>query len=319
MEVEVNANATARGIDPAALTRARAWAEAAYHACDVCPEDCRVDRHAGPAGVCGLPVDARIYKEYIHFGEEARLLPSHTIYLTGCNFRCAFCSDWDQVTAPLAHGGVVAPEVLARRIALRRSQGAKNVNFVGGLPDVNVLYLLRVLEHVPADTHVVWNTNLWSAPALIDHLLPIVGTWLVDLKFGNDACALKLARIRDYWATLTAGLTRLHAAAPQRILVRHLLMPGHLECCTEPVLDWLAATMPDVAVNLMTGYHPFRLGGAKGPLGGLLQGSETSAAIARFRALPFADRMIDGRNDPSSGAVRSALAPATGTTAPELP
>lgn len=279
----------------AALARAMAWAEAAYHACDVCPEDCRVDRYAGPAGVCGLGADARIYKEYLHFGEERRLVPSHTIYLTGCNFRCAFCSDWDQVTAPLAHGVSATPESVARRIAERRVQGAKNVNFVGGLPDVNVHYLLRVLACVPDDTHVVWNTNLWSAPALIEHLSPLVGTWLVDLKFGNDTCALKLAHVRDYWATLTANLERLPRSA---ILVRHLLMPGHLQCCTQPVLTWLAQTMPEVATNLMTGYHPFRL--ARSPtslLAKTMPSGEVEAALLLFRSLPFGDRMVDGVDD----------------------
>jgi len=281
----------------AALTRAIAWAEAAYHACDVCPEDCRVDRHAGPAGVCGLGADARIYKEYLHLGEERRLVPSHTVYLTGCNFRCAFCSDWDQVTAPLAHGVAVTPEVLAARIALRRTQGAKNVNFVGGLPDVNVLWLLKVMALLPSDTHVVWNTNLWSAPALIEHLTPLVGTWLVDLKFGNDTCAKKLAHVDRYWSTLTTNLERLPR---DTILVRHLLMPGHLECCTRPVLTWLARTMPEVAVNLMTGYHPFRL--ARSPTSVLAQtmpSGEVEAALALFRSLPLGDRMVDGLDDPN--------------------
>ncbi|HRE91284.1 MAG TPA: hypothetical protein PK095_19355, partial [Myxococcota bacterium] len=49
-------------------------------------------RKGAPGGTCGLGAGARIYKEYIHFGEERRLLPSHTIYFTGCSFRCAFCS-----------------------------------------------------------------------------------------------------------------------------------------------------------------------------------------------------------------------------------
>ena len=92
------------GIDRAALARAIAWADEAYRSCDACAERCGVERHAGPAGVCGLGSGGRVYKEYLHWGEEARLVPSHTIYLSGCNFRCAFCSDWDAVVEPLAHG-----------------------------------------------------------------------------------------------------------------------------------------------------------------------------------------------------------------------
>ena len=39
----------------------------------------------------------------------------------------------------------------------------------------------------------------------------------------------------------------------KRLLVRHLLMPGHFDCCTRPALEWLA-TLPGVEVSLLTQY-----------------------------------------------------------------
>jgi putative pyruvate formate lyase activating enzyme len=39
-------------------------------------------------------------------------------------------------------------------------------------------------------------------------------------------------------------------------MIRHLVMPNHVECCTAPVLAWLAEHMPDVPVNVMDQYHP---------------------------------------------------------------
>ena len=33
-------------------------------------------------------------------------------------------------------------------------------------------------------------------------------------------------------------------------------MPEHVECCTYPVLDWIAEHMPDAPVNIMDQYHP---------------------------------------------------------------
>jgi putative pyruvate formate lyase activating enzyme len=285
-------------IDRAALDRAIAWAAEAYRACDVCAERCGVDRMQGPAGLCGLPAGGRIYKEYLHFGEERRLVPSHTVFLSGCNFRCAFCSDWDAVVDPLAHGAEVDPRAVAHRIVQRRAEGARNVNFVGGLPDVNVRYLLRVLAHVPADTRVVWNTNLWTTETAIDHLLDVVATWLVDLKFGNALCARKLSRAHDYWDIITRLFLHLVPAVRARersIIVRHLLMPGHLACCTEPVLRWLADNAREVPVNLMTGYLPYRISGnASAPMGGRLARAEVDAALTLFSSLGFMDPMVDG-------------------------
>ena len=38
--------------------------------------------------------------------------------------------------------------------------------------------------------------------------------------------------------------------------IRHLVMPNHVDCCTRPVLAWLAENMPDVPVNIMDQYRP---------------------------------------------------------------
>ncbi len=275
------------GVDPGALTDALAWARRAYRACDVCAARCGVDRYVGAAGRCGLGAEARVYKEYLHLGEEQALVPSHTIYMTGCNLRCVFCSDDGPVRRPLEHGVVATPRALAARIALRRRQGATNVNFVGGLPDVNVLAILETLALCPPDTHVVWNTNLWTTEEAVERLGGVVGTWLVDYKFGDDRCALRLSGTRGYLATLDARLAQLALSrGGDRLIVRHLVMPGHLECCTRPALAHIARVAPRATVNLMTGYHPFHLGGralggAARHLGRVLSDAER----ARVRAL----------------------------------
>ena len=283
-------------IDSSRLAAALAWAQARYERCDVCAEQCGVNRLAGELGRCGLGEHAQVYKEYVHLGEERALVPSHTIYLSGCNFRCVFCSDMGPVAQPLRHGVQVSPLKLAKRIAQRRTEGARNVNFVGGLPDVNLLYILRTLSHCPADTHVVWNTNLWTTYEAIERLRGIVGTWLVDLKFGDERCALKLSGARDY-------LPRLHALLPLaarsgELIVRHLLMPGHLECCTKPALNWLSRHIPDVSVNIMTGYHPFQLAGRKGAMGGRLSQEERDASVAFASTLFGAQLCVDGDHLP---------------------
>ncbi|HBP19904.1 MAG TPA: hypothetical protein DEA08_19200 [Planctomycetes bacterium] len=36
--------------------------------------------------------------------------------------------------------------------------------------------------------------------------------------------------------------------------MRPLLLPGHLECCTLPALDWLAERLPGARLNLMGQY-----------------------------------------------------------------
>lgn len=56
----------------------------------------------------------------------------------------------------------------------------------------------------------------------------------------------------DYWNTVTDCIARLHGEG-RRLIVRHLLMPGHFDCCTRPALTFLAA-LEGVEVSLLTQY-----------------------------------------------------------------
>src|SRR5262249_53914392 len=36
----------------------------------------------------------------------------------------------------------------------------------------------------------------------------------------------------------------------------HLVMPNHVECCTYPVLEWIAERVPAAPVKVMAQFHP---------------------------------------------------------------
>jgi putative pyruvate formate lyase activating enzyme len=78
--------------------------------------------------------------------------------------------------------------------------------------------------------------------------------WLADFKFGNDACAQRLAKVSSYVRIVQENL--LWADEHSELMVRHLLMPGHVECCWQPVAAWLAENLPGVKVNLRSGFWP---------------------------------------------------------------
>ena len=41
------------------------------------------------------------------------------------------------------------------------------------------------------------------------------------------------------------------------LIVRVLVLPGHLECCTKPILEWISANLgAETRVNLMFQYRP---------------------------------------------------------------
>jgi hypothetical protein len=55
--------------------------------------------------------------------------------------------------------------------------------------------------------------------------------------------------------TVTRLLTHIHDWG-EDLTIRHLVMPDHVECCTYPVIDWLAENMLAAPVNIMYQYRP---------------------------------------------------------------
>ena len=85
----------------------------------------------------------------------------------------------------------------------------------------------------------------------------------------------------DYWNVVTGCLDQL-ARQGKRLLVRHLLMPGHFACCTVPVLHWLAAR-PNLQVSLLTQY--LAPAHAKAELAQTLMADEVEQALTLAREL----------------------------------
>lgn len=221
--------------------------------CRLCSLRCPVDRRAGQVGRCGLGVGLRVYRDIVHVGEELELVPTHTLWLAGCNWRCAYCSDWTHVARPAQHVEVDL-ERIARSIDARRAEGARSLTFVGGLPDVSLPGIARVLGLVRASVPLVWNSNMSATPEAHDLLEGLVCAYVADLKYGREACARAGSAVTGSLEAVHDNLRRVRGEA--LLIVRHLVLPGHVDCCARPALDWVAAHLPGVRVNVMAQYEP---------------------------------------------------------------
>jgi putative pyruvate formate lyase activating enzyme len=229
-------------------------AERALDECDLCPHHCRVNRNRGETGYCGVKAETAVHWEGILHGEEIELVPSHEVFLSGCTMRCAFCYSHEHITRPMS-GQSMAPEALAACARARWSQGATNLNLVGGEPTVHIPNILRALRSLQAPTPVVWNSNMYATPAAMALLDGVVDLFLGDIHFGNDGCARRLGRIPDYSASVRAAFQSA-ASSGASVIIRHLVMPGHLECCARPAMEWAASALRDVPFHLMFQYVP---------------------------------------------------------------
>ena len=251
------------------------WAQAQLAECRLCPRDCRVDRTSGETGWCGADDRAQVFMEFVHYGEEAPLAPSHTFYLTGCNLRCVFCH-----TAPdrQGRGQALTGERLRALVERGRREGARNVNFLGGEPTVSLPALLRLFAEVRDLPLLVWNSNLYCTADALAALGGLVDVHLADLKFGNAACARRFCGADDYWDVVRARLQELWGRERETLIVRHLVLPGHLDCCTRPALAWLASALGRVRVSLKTDYIVMPAARGAGKLGRFLAAEEIAEA-----------------------------------------
>ncbi|MBN1677826.1 MAG: radical SAM protein [Candidatus Thermoplasmatota archaeon] len=230
--------------------------------CDLCERRCGVNRIAGEKGHCGV-LEARVCSEFLHMGEEPELVPSYTIFFAGCTFKCVFCQNWDISTRPDA-GTRIEPEELAEMVETRaggdgRGRGglrvrARNVNWVGGDPTSNLPFILDVLRHCDANLPQVWNSNMYVTEKTMRLLDGVIDIYLTDFKYGNDRCAERLSNAADYMRIMTRN--HLLARRQAEMIIRHLVLPNHFKCCTEPALRWISENLRDVKVNVMGQYRP---------------------------------------------------------------
>ncbi len=243
-----------RGTDRRLLAASRAAnARAALADCRLCAQDCGVNRLRGETGVCKAGPLARVFSAQVEVGDELELVPTFAIALSGCDLRCAFCvtgaESWNA-----AAGDKQSPAELGREAARAIARGSRSVMILGGEPTIHLPAALEIIAALPADAKVVWKTNAHGSSQARELLDGIVDVWLADNKFGNDGCALALAGVRDYTAVIRENLCWM--AVQSELIVRHLLMPGHIECCWRPIAAWLAQRLPGVKTSLRTEFWP---------------------------------------------------------------
>ena len=223
---------------------------------------------------------------------------SGTIFFTSCNMRCSFCQNGD-ISTDKENGIDITPNNLALMIWQLRMEGSHNINWVGGDPTIHLHTIVQAIsmldsfkinwvnnikdldyiESVKADKYFsnshcdseyafykrsifnspqLWNSNFFMSSETMSILRTLMDAWLPDFKFGPGKCALDLSRTPWYWETVTKNLKLVHEWG-EDFVIRHLIMPNHIECCTKPILDWIAKNMPEVQINIMDQYHPDNL------------------------------------------------------------
>jgi putative pyruvate formate lyase activating enzyme len=224
-----------------------------YSCCRLCEHDCCANRGAGERGHCQADSQARVFRHRIEVGEELELIPSHLFYLSGCDLRCAFCIAEERAFNPRL-GQLLTPEFLATAVAWGRAAGARILLWVGGDPTIHLPAILAAMRECQDLPPIVWKSDFHGTLAAFELLAGVVDVYVADFKFGNNRCAERIAGVNNYAEIITRNL--LIAASQADLIVRHLLLPGHEECCFRPIVRWMQDNLPEAKFSIRDGYLP---------------------------------------------------------------
>lgn len=229
--------------------------------CIFCERRCKANRIDGEKGFCLVPEKSYVTSAFLHHGEESVLVPSGTIFFQGCNFGCVFCQNYDISQAWKGKRDIsevareANPQELADTAERLANKGALNINYVGGDPIPNLHTIIASLQYQSSNICQLWNSNFFLSEEGLSLIIDFMDFWLPDFKFSTE-CVYKYSGVQNYFEIITRNLKRIHDEGSGEIIIRHLVMPNHVECCSKPILDFVANEVPKCAVNIMGQYRP---------------------------------------------------------------
>lgn len=268
---------------PSLLNLKSALAHRMLRRCRMCERRCGVNREEGELGYCGVGARSRMASNFLHFGEERELVPSHTIFFSGCTFRCEYCQNWD-IAMDARAGSPAEPACLASSLREGMRQGSRNANFVGGNPDPNLHTILDTIIYLGGDGRrlpMVWNSNMYTSEESLRLLEGVMDVYLADFRYGNDDCARKYSDVEGYFGVVSRNFSIAYRQG--EIMLRHLVLPGHLSCCTERIMRWISENMPGIYFNLMFQYRPVYRAGLHPEIDRRLSPQEKAEAVRLAR------------------------------------
>lgn len=222
--------------------------------CRLCPHECGVDRLAGETGFCGVGARAHIGSQMVHLGELPDLVPAYSVFFAGCTMRCLYCRKPDLLDRP-REGEVLAPPGFAAAVRAGVGEGARTLKLLGGTPEPHLHAILSGLRVLDVSLPVMWETTMFTSPQCLEIARGTVDLFIANLRYGNDDCARELSGVEAYLEAALAAVRDVSAWTD--VTLRHLVLPGHIDCCTAPLAAILEEALPEVEMVLLMQYVPF--------------------------------------------------------------
>lgn len=229
--------------------------------CNLCEIRCGINRFKD-SGNCGLKILNEIHYRYHVTNEEDFFLPCAMIFFGRCNFNCFYCQNPHLLDIDTSRfNGSLDDEIntMVTNTMNIIKKGCSTLHFCGGEPTLNPLLLIGLLNNLKYKIPTVMNTNLYLTKQSLEMYSNIVDVWLTDFKFGNNACGKEIAGIKNYYNIIMRNHDLLINTFEQECVIRHVVLPDHLECCTKKIIKEYKEKFDQKAIlNLILCFNPDR-------------------------------------------------------------
>lgn len=237
--------------------------------CEICPQECRVNRYKGERGKCNSGIELKVASYNLHFGEEPPLSGgsgSGTVFLANCSLFCKYCQNYP--ISQMGTGSFVSVEEFRDMLLELQRRGADNINFV--TPDhflPQILIGLGMAREDGLSLPIVYNCSGYQKLEILRRLEGIIDIYLADMRYNDDKSAKQYSGCDNYVATNRAAVSEMYRQvgnlkidernlAIKGVLIRHLVLPSDISG-SAGIFKFLAKKVSnDIYVSLMSQYFP---------------------------------------------------------------
>lgn len=209
-----------------------------YESCDICFRKCKVNRNLNEIGWCELNSEDNVYMSTMINVEERFVCPTYAIYFSSCNICCKYCHQ-KNFMQPYSRKYISFNYIIEE--IKNNIDTIKTISFIGGNPELSILTIMRFIELLAKekiDIPLVFNSNF----LFTEKLYPIIERYfdilIPDFKFWNDECSSVLCGFPNYKNIVQKNIS--HFINKKRMIIRHLPLRGHWECCSKIIIDWIS-------------------------------------------------------------------------------
>ena len=241
--------------------------------CTLCPRECHANRLEGSSGYCNTGHTFDITTICKHFGEEPVISGKKgvcNVFFAHCNMQCIYCQN-HQISKN--KGGLKVKgksiEEIVSEISAILDHGVDILGFVSlshFVPQLkSIIHKLHDLGKKPV---IVYNTNSYDKVDTLKSLENLVDVYLPDFKYADDKLAIEYSDAPGYSEIARKAIKEMvrqkgtsirlndEGQAESGVIIRHLVLPGHVEN-SKKVMRLIAEEIsPLVHVSLMSQYYP---------------------------------------------------------------